>query len=343
MSSQLPSDELAEIQGIAWRVLESNPEAVPRYRLLRDVLSFPPDHKEMQKARESLETSPQVRQLLQEQSQEGSWGPFHSRDNRQKRSIYCTEVGVERALALGLDADHPALQKTGAYILSILEGKRQFPDHPEKNSRWPTGKRLFLAATLSLFQPAHPCLERDRALWAEICTRTFASGTYSEDAEIRAHAELTGAAVKNSYLVINGKYQLAILGSIPGALPVETETALLKWLWEKPFGIGYLSMTLKPPSPGGKPAELDRWLASHELLTRGFPRWGVIAREAFDWLWRQRNENGSWDFGARPVDNIRLPYSKDWRNHHARFIDWTTRVLALLRSMLARSQPNCPL
>jgi len=334
MSSLLPFDQLGEIQGIAWRVLDLDPEPVPRYRLLRDVLRLPPEDKELQKAQEDLNTSPQVQRLLQEQCYDGSWGFFHSRNSLQKKSVPTTEAGVERALALGLDAHHPALQKTEEYILAILKGKRQFPDRSEKNSRWPTGMRLFLAATLSLLQPAHPCLEQDRALWAEICKRTFASGIYSEDAEIRAHAELTGAAVKNSYLVINGKYQLALLGSISGTLQVDTETALLTWLWERPFGIGYLSMALKPPAPGAKPAELDRWLASHELLTPRFPLWRVIAREAFDWLWRQRNENGGWDFGARLPYNIRLPYSKDWRNPHARFIDWTTRVLALLHSTL---------
>lgn len=333
MNDYLPLEQLAEIQGIARRILESNPEPVPRYRLMRDVLSLPPEDKELQNARKDLEHCPQVQQLLHEQYDDGSWGPFHSRDSQQKKAIPCTEAGVERALALGLDADHPALQKTRAYIISILEGKRHFPDRPEKNSRWSTGVRLFLAATLILLQPYHPCLTHQRALWVEICKRTFASGIYSEDAEIRAHLELTGAAVQDSYLVINGKYQLAILGSIPGTLPVETETALLRWLWRRPLGIGYFSVPLKPPPPGAKLAGIDRWLASHELLARGFPSWRAIAREAFDWLWHQRNEKGGWDFGSRPADNIRLPYSKEWRNPHARFIDWTTRVLALLRSI----------
>lgn len=327
--------QIAEIEAIAHKVLDLHPEPVPRYRLLREVLLKPPGDAEVREAQESLKTSQQVQTLVHEQRNDGSWGPFHSRDSRLNQMIPTTEAGVERALALGLTADHPVLQKAAAHILSILQGKSRFPDRHEKNDRWPTGMRLFLTATLSLIQPDHPLLTGDRSLWAEICRRTFASGVYSKEAEIRAHAELTGASVKDSYLVINGKYQLTLLGSIPGTLPRATETALMRWLWERPSGIGYLSVPLNKLPPGQRPGTIDRWLASHELLARRFPSWRGFATEIVDWLWRQRNEQGGWDFGARPTDNIRLPYSSDWRRSQTRFIDWTTRVLILLRQSIA--------
>jgi hypothetical protein len=79
---------------------------------------------------------------------------------------------------------------------------------PEKNDRWATGVRLFLASTLSLILPAYPVLDDDRALWLEIVRHTFQSGVYCEDDEIKAHAELTGATVRGSYLVLRGKYQV---------------------------------------------------------------------------------------------------------------------------------------
>ncbi len=267
MIGHQPQNQLSEIQAIAYRLLELNPEPVPRYRLLRDVLRRPPDDAELCEARKGLDTSQQVQALIQEQRNDGSWGPFHSRDSRLKQRIPTTEAGVERALALGLDPTHPILQKTATYILSVLKSETRFPDRYEKNDRRPTGMRLFLAATLSLIQPNHPILDRDRSIWVEICTRTFQSGNYSEEAEILAHKELTGASVKGSYLVIDGKYQLTLLGSIPGTLPREIELALMRWLRE------------------------------------------------------------------RPAESIRLPYSNDWRKSQARFIDWTTRVLALLRSL----------
>lgn len=331
MNRHRPQNQPARIEAIAHRLLELNPEPVPRYRLLRDVLRRPPDDADLCEARAGLETSQQVQVLIQEQRSDGSWGPFHSRDSRLKQRIPTTEAGVERALALGLDFTHPILQKTAAYILSVLKGEILFPDRQEKNDRWPTGMRLFLASTLSLIQPDHPILNRDRSIWVEICNRTFQSGSYSKEAEILAHLELTGASVKDSYLVMNGKYQLTLLGSIPGSLPREIERALLRWLWERPSGIGYISIPLNKLPPDRKPGSFDRWLASHEMLARGFPTWCELAREVVDWLWAQLNERGGWDFGRRPTDSIRLPYSDDWHKSQTRFIDWTTRVLALLR------------
>jgi len=94
----------------------------------------------------------------------------------------------------------------------------------QKNDRWSTGKRLFLASTLSLIHPQDVLLNED--LWFEKASKTFQSGQYSPEDESNAHASLSGATVKDSYLVLSGKYQLNILGLIPGTLPQEIERSL---------------------------------------------------------------------------------------------------------------------
>jgi hypothetical protein len=319
-----------DIEATATKILDLTPGIVVRYRLLRDVLKKGSDCPELRQAQDNLKHSPHVQELDQEQWTDGGWGAFHSRSTRLKQRIPSTEVGVERALSLGLDASHPVLQKVSAYILSIMQGDIAFPDHPEKNDRWQTGVRLFLASTLSLIHPDHPALNDDRELWREIARRTFQSGKYSEPDEIDAHAELTGATVKDSYLVLNNRYQLNILGSTPGTLSEELETTLLQWLWERPDGIGYLEIPLNQPPPT-KPGPFDRWLTSLEMLARLFPTWVHFAQPQIEWLWKQRDERGYWDFGPRPSSMSFLPLSNDWRNRQSRLFDWTTRVLILLR------------
>jgi hypothetical protein len=212
----------------------------------------------------------------------------------------------------------------------MIQGRLAFADPAEKNDRWPIGVRLFLASTLSLIHPAHPVLDGDKKLWHRIAQRTFQSGQYDEQDEIEAHAELTGASVKGSYLVLNGKYQLNLLGSTSGMLSTEREHNLLRWLWGKVNGIGYLGipLNLEPPA---SPGPFDRWLSSLELLARSFPSWVEFARPSIAWLWEQRDEQGYWDFGPRPVSVSNLPLSDSWRARRNREYDWTTRVLVLLR------------
>jgi len=327
-NSALPTRK--EIEAITSRVLAENPDAVVRTRLLRDVLGMSPNNPEFVQARSDLSNSQQIQLLEGEQRGDGSWGQFHSRDSRSKQKIITTEVGVERALALGLDASHPILQRTASYIIDIMEGRKEFPDCYEKNDRWALGMRLFLSSTLSLIHPEQKILDQDRKLWLEIAKRTFQSGNYSAGDEIKAHAEMTGASVKDSYLVLANRYTLNILGSTGGLLPVEVERSLLSWLWHRPEGIIYLGVPLSKDPPINMPGKVDRWLVSLEYLARLFPLWEVFAKKSLVWIWDQRNEAGFWDFGPRPSHLTYLPLSDHWRKPKHRTFDWTTRILVLL-------------
>jgi hypothetical protein len=325
--------DLTTIEHIAHSILEQEPGEVVRFRLLRDVLRTPVTDPELREAREGLDRSHHVQILAGEQREDGGWGPFHSRSTKLKQRIISTEVGVERALALGLDRSHPILHRAADYIISVMEGEIPFPDYHEKNDRWTTGMRMFLASTLSLIVPDHPLLDKNRKLWVKIVRIAFQSGWYDENDEIQAHAELTGATVKDSYLVLNGRYQLNILGSVPGLLPDWLERALLEWLWQREDGIGYLEAPLGCPPPQ-RAGDFGRWMTSLELLSRLFPRWVFRAEEAIDWLWNERDDSGLWDFGSRASTSTTLPLSNSWHRRENRVFDWTTRVLVLLRRYL---------
>ncbi len=215
-------------------------------------------------------------------------------------------------------------------MTDILDGSIDFPDPPEKNDRWPTGWRLFCAAMLALIQPNLPILDDVWNPWVTIVRRTFASGAYDPGAEIRTHRELTGASVKGSYLVLNNKHTLTLLGSRADALPHDLEAALLTWVWHRKDGIRYLGETLYIPPRRLKPGPLDRWLTSLELLS-SFPSWRRFAKDAIQWLWDQQISEGVWDFGRRATNSVALPLSDSWRRKGSRRFDWTTRVLVLLR------------
>lgn len=323
--------ELEVIEGVAGRILRGDPDPVVRFRLLRNVLGVPSDSDMVVRARQDMLKSRWVSELKREQQKDGGWGRFHSMDSRTRRKIKTTEIGIERGLALGLDATDPIFRDAVSYLSRLLEGSIDFPDRPERNDRWPTGKQLFVAATLARLKPEFSVLDAAWELWATIANRTFASGEYDPDAEIRAHQELTGASVKDSYLVLNNRYSLALLGSRVTHLPSDTENALVAWIWHKEDGVGYLGVPLSGPPVRFSLGALDRWFASLELLL-SFPSWHGLAKDVIDWLWAQRNREEFWDFGPRASTSYYLPLSESWRKKQNRKYDYSTRVLALLRN-----------
>jgi hypothetical protein len=270
-----------------------------------------------------------VRELAGEQREDGSWGRFHSATKCEGK-IATTEVAVGRGLALGLEASDTIFQAAIGYLTCLLEGKVEFPDPAERNNRWGTGTQLFAAATLARICPNLSVLDKPWRLWVEVAERTFVSGRYDWEAEGRAHEALTGASVKDTYLVLNNRYQLELLGSRADKLPEALENSLFDWVWHRSDGVGYLGVPLANPPKKFTAGMLERFFMSLEILSN-FPSWRKHARNIVDWLWKQRNNEGLWDFGPRANMTVYFPLSENWRNGKKRQHDWTTRTLTLLR------------
>jgi len=270
------------VDEIARRILQGDSDPVVRFRLLRDVLRKPFDDEELASARQGMLESRSVLELKGLQRQDGGWGRFHSAMKTMGK-IGTTEAAVERGLALGLEASDPLFHCTVNYLSCLLEGSVDFPDPPERNDRWSTGKRLFVASTLARIRPALPILDKTWEVWAAIARQTFIFGKYDSEAEVRAHRRLTGASVRDSYLVLNNRYQLALLGSRASKLPKALENALVDWVWHKEDGVGYLGIPLANPPRCFTPRMLDRFFTSIELLSR-FPSWRRLGGSLIGWL-----------------------------------------------------------
>jgi len=309
-----------EIDQIAERILADGPDPVVEFRLRRDVLCTSPA---------TGVESTWIRALEQAQRTDGGWGRFHTADARERTAIPTTEFAIGRALALGLDGDHPVVARATRYMTGLLSGRIEFPDRAERNDRWATGVELFVAATMARVVPGASELDDVWSRWATILERTFASGEYAPEAEALAHREITGASVANSYLVLSNRYAVALLGSRIGDLRAGTVRQYLEWLWRLPTGVGYLSVPLFG-APARNPAAIDHWFTSLELLGP-FP----TAPKSVEWLWSEC-VNNRWDFGPRWPRSSYLPLSESWRTPGRRQHDHSTRVLALLRACSGR-------
>jgi hypothetical protein len=328
-SAQPDGSKVIALQALGVSLLAKDTAPPVRLRMLRDVLRRPACDVELAQAVEELESSHWVLELGREQWSDGSWGRLHSRDCAAGQKIPTTEAGVERALALGLTAEHPILHRAVQYLAGVLEGASSYRDRAEKNDRWPTGVRLFAAATLAQIAPQQMSLDREWSLWSEILGRSFAGGAYDPRAQAQAHRALTGASAMGSYLVLCNKYAVTLLGARAEFLPKELEAEFVGWLWSLKAGVGYLGEPLHGPPRPPKPSTIDRWMQSQELLSQ-FPTWCTLASGVMEWLWEQRIVEGWWDLGPRASTSLVLPLSDSWRTKKARALDWSTRVMALL-------------
>jgi GNAT superfamily N-acetyltransferase len=314
----------AEVEGLAWRLLERSPNAVPRFRLLRDVLCLPPGDPELEEARRILHAHAWVEALADEQLPDGSWGRFHSMNSRLKRRFPTSETAISRALALGLEKNHPLLKSAANYMLRVLQGEIQWTDRVERSESWLTAVEAITAGTLARLDPDLPALDSAWEYWVGIADEALSGSSTNRRVELQAHLRRRG--VGSHYLA--SRYVLQLLGSRGTQLPADLARRILNWLWESPAGIGYLGADLRQSDN----FHIFNWVESLEILS-GFPGWHNTSVGAMDWLWVRHNPAGLWDFGPRISRSFYFPLSDSHRRAGSRLVDHSTRVLALLRKV----------
>jgi hypothetical protein len=313
---------LAEIHSAAHRLLHVQPDPIPAYRLLHEVLRLPSADGRLQNARAVAEHSKWVQQLSEAQLADGSWGRFHSQDTRLKSVFRTSEEAIDRAFSLGLESSHPVLARAVDYIESVLTGQAYLTDRAEKNESWPLVIRLILSGRLAHIQPANPILNDAWGCLVRVAQQAFSSGKYCLDDEADAFVMLTNTYVPKCFL--ESQHALWILSSRP--LEARLEMHLVNWIWNKPDGIRYL----RAPLAGFQARQIAYWLRSMNILSR-FPSWRYTCGEALSQLWSQRDELGYWDFGRQISGCVDLPLSENWKNSVKRQVDYSTFMLVLLR------------
>ncbi len=316
-----------EITDIANRLLKMEPDPIPRYRILKDLLDRPANDQDLLRSRRVALESRWIKDLSEEQCEDGGWKRFHSADSGAKRRIPTTEAAIRRVVQLGVDVDTKMTTQAIVYLERLMTHELAWPESKEINDKWPVGQELFIAATLAELSPDHKLLIEPCRKWAEIATSAFESGQYDPEAEWKAHCRLTGAVtMRNSYLVLRNRYALSLLSSPQADLCAFTEQALLNWLWKHPRGLGYADVPLSAPINSLRHTQGYRWLDSHMLLTR-FSGWSSKAEFIVRDLIPLQNQVGLWDFGP----SLELPrLSENYRREMNRTIDHSVHALLLL-------------
>jgi hypothetical protein len=318
---------------IAHKLLEMDPDPVPRFRLLRDILKVNPESSRYIEAKAALSRSKWVQLLRNSQLEDGTWGRFHTQDTKVKQTFPTTETAIATALACGLDKNSDLLKATVAFILDHLDGKTTWTDTPEKHDNpeaWPIGIRHISAANLALIDNTHPYLDEFWTYWYKTASAAFASGHYDRKAEIEMRNALDNIKRKNPG-AFHTKYHLILLSSTANTLPQQLERMILEFVRDAPGGIYYTYDKNINAFPAIDARWFVSWLLALKLLSR-FPTWRKVGSSALNWIWDQRSTEGLWNFtGYRPWKPVSyLPISENWRKRKNRVIDCTVLTLDIL-------------
>ncbi len=326
-----------DLISIAEQLLALEPNPIPRFRLLRDVLRLEAASPEYVQAEAAVQETAIVKLLRTSQHPDGTWGRFHTQDTTVKQPFLTTEGAITAALSSGLDKHDPILVKAQAAILDYVEARTCWPDPPEKHDNplaWYVWVPIVSAAVMSRIDPYHPCLEPYWRLWVAAEGAAFASGSYDRQKEIAALVELLDCRMKNP-VPVTSMYPVLILSSTRNPLPENLERRLLSFLLGFPRGIYYVYEKTIQDMPPIDDRKFWAWTRAHSLLSR-FGLWKELAMDALNWIWAQRNERGFWDLGSKMARRPFTPFplSESWRRSENRMIDCTVEMLALLARWL---------
>jgi len=143
-----------QIHNLAQKILELNPDPIPKYLILRDILEKEP--RQLTGLKNQVLQTKWVKDVLVEQRKNGTWGRFHTENTKVKQKYPTTERALHRCAVIGLTKEDPPIKTTIDYMEKVLLGKYHWEDWREKGEAWDAGVAVITASTLTEWCPNHP-------------------------------------------------------------------------------------------------------------------------------------------------------------------------------------------
>ena len=310
-------------------LLSMNPDPIPRFLILRDLLGTSPDSGEYGASQTAAQKSKWVQLMREEQHSDGSWGRFHTEDTKRKQKIPTTQVAINRGVELGIDSRNSLMSAAIRYMEEVISDRRRWSDGYEKNKWFAPGVKIFTAATLSTIDASNPrVLDAWEGMY-EIYRRTLQSGEYDAEEERSASLKILGVDISGSYISVSSAPNLELIGSCGRLIPVEMQQTLFKAIWNEQVKQFYLRSrpSLFPKSITDR--DFIWWFHTIKVMTR-LSTHPEIASRLIDWFCDNRGPDGLWDGPRQPGRNVEFPLSEDWRRNGRRSIDYSTQIGSLI-------------
>lgn len=328
------------------KLLNMNPDPIPKFVLLKEFKGCSPDSMEYQNAYDRVCGHHFVKKIEESQNDKGFWHPFHGD----------TEGNIRLLLSYGLEKDHPCLKKVTKHIIRLMNKEEDYDSYEKQDNprMWPEiFMPLVLAAMLSLIDYDNEKLVEHRKRWASFTELSMKkvdyTGTYrKKDFQVfnRSNPQKLGydyeADKKNQNEHFGFKtkcimppfnyYCLLLMAPFAGKqhLSDNTSQALVDYCMNEADGIYYIH----GDCPGRKYQLLEQnresnyfchWIRALSIISQ-FNGWEKYEKTYSDWILGQRNQDGLW---AYPRKHRLFALSDSWRGNK-RAIDSSIFVLRLL-------------
>lgn len=264
-------------------------------------------------------------QIISMQHPDGSWGCFHTLRGDSDTPM-TTEMALLRLELLGYTAEDKCIKRAIAHMETLLH-TGELPEGKEKTSDFETFVDLIVAARIRRFTDRCESANEIAGKWAQVITKAFSSGTYSQTDYDECYTQVFGRKPKGGRLIdFVNFYQLSIL---PGMLDKQTESRMLDYVLSHEDGIYYVYENRLDGVPDEfQSKKASRYLAAIELLAR-YESGKDKLSFAYDWLKANQQTDGTWDMGAAAKDGVYFPLSDRW-DKITRITDSTHRIGKLI-------------
>jgi hypothetical protein len=270
--------------------------------------------------------------IIELQNDDGTWGQvFHSLSQPNKRYLLTTEQALRRLKGLGFTIKDTPIRKAVDCMTSCLHGERKIDNYWEKTHNWELFTQLMLSTWVRIFEPDNELALKFSKHWSNIIEKAFESGTYNDDAYLKAYiCEFSSKPKGSRELDFSDFYHIHLL---QGVLSEKVENQLLDYIISKQYGIFYVyNKPLNELPNAFASKEASQYLSAIEILS-GYKLANGKLGFIVDWLENNIDENGQWDLGTKANDNVYFPLSDSWKKAEYRKSDCTERITTILQKL----------
>ena len=310
------------------KILDMNPDSIPRFVLLKTFKGITPDSPEYISLYDEVCSHRFIKCYETAQNERGFWQPFHG----------YTEGTIRKLLSFGLNKDHVCLKKVSDYLVKVLKNEEEWNQYEKQdNPLW--FPKMFVplvsAAMLSLIDKNHPMLEKPRQQWAYIAKESFSGGCYDLNRNIDAIADCFELSSKRPITPFN-YYCLILLAPDKNSsyLDKTTDRALTDFCMNEASTIGYVynnkpSDMIEISVQNRDSRDFWHWIRALSLISQ-FHGWSSYKDKYCDWILSQANRDGLWEFPKK----FDFTLSNSWRGKN-KVIDSSIYVIRMLKGLRA--------